>query len=129
MSYNTKRRAELIEFLSKNDKTAFSTEEIALALLKDGKGKSTLYRLINELLKSGDIRRIQQGATRHVKYQYIKKKTCHEHLHLKCQECGKLIHLRHDVSDFLLKNIENNTHFALDIDEVLFGRCEDCRNG
>ncbi len=127
MSYNTNRKKELTDFLKSNSKKAYSSEEIAKAILDNGRGKSTLYRLIDELVKSGEVKRIQDRDTRHVSYQYIEKAECHEHLHLKCAECGRLIHLGHELSEALVKNIENKAHFALDLGEVLFGKCEDCR--
>ncbi len=127
MSYNTNRKAELISFLKENSKKALSTEQIAGAILKDGRGKSTLYRLIDELVKEEKIRRIKDKSTRHITYQYLGAPECHEHLHLKCASCGRLIHLGCELSYALVQNIKESARFSLDLGEVLFGKCEDCK--
>ena len=48
MIYNTEKRAELLDFLKHGDGRAFTVEEICAAILQDGKGKSTVYRLISK---------------------------------------------------------------------------------
>ena len=126
MIYNTEKRAELLDFLKRGRGQAFSIEEICAAILNDGHGKSTVYRLISKLVDEGEVRRIADGKTRHVTYQYIHSGHCAEHLHLKCKECGKLIHLDGITSHILEKRILKSEGFALDEGALLYGRCESC---
>jgi len=126
MIYNTEKRTELLEFLKLGGGRAFSIEEICRAILKDGHGKSTVYRLISKLVDEGAVRRIADGKNRHVTYQYIHSGHCAEHLHLKCKECGKLIHLDGDVSTTLEMSIRKTEGFVLDCGALLYGRCENC---
>ena len=129
MIYNTEKRAELLDFLKHGDGRAFTVEEICAAILQDGKGKSTVYRLISKLVDEGEVRRIADGKTRHVTYQYIHSGHCAEHLHLKCKECGKLIHLDGELSCALERRILKTEGFTLDGGALLYGRCEECVYG
>ena len=129
MIYNTEKRAELLDFLKFGEGQAFSIEEICAAILKDGRGKSTVYRLISRLVDEGAVRRIADGKTRHVTYQYIHFGHCAEHLHLKCKECGRLIHLDGELSCALEKRILKTEGFVLDGGALLYGKCESCIYG
>ena len=126
MIYNTEKRAELLDFLKRGRGQAFSIEEICAAILNDGHGKSTVYRLISKLVDEGEVRRIADGKTRHVTYQYIHSGHCAEHLHLKCKECGKLIHLDGELSSALEERILKTKGFMLDLGALLYGKCEKC---
>ena len=126
MIYNTEKRSELLTFFKNGGGQAFTIEDICSAILKDGKGKSTVYRLVSKMVDDGELRRISDGKTRHVTYQYIHSGSCAEHLHLKCKECGKLIHLDCITSHILEKRILKSEGFALDEGALLYGRCESC---
>lgn len=126
MIYNTEKRTELLDFLKRGEGRTFSVEEICAAILKDGRGKSTVYRLISKLVDEGEVRRIADGKTRHVTYQYIHSGHCAEHLHLKCKECGKLIHLDGEFSCALEQRILKTEGFILDCGALLYGKCEKC---
>ena len=126
MTYNTEKRAELLDFLSRSNGQAYSIEEICSELLKDGRGKSTVYRLVSRLVDEGALRRISDGKTRRVTYQFIHTGHCSEHLHLKCKECGKLIHLDDEISHMLENRILSAKGFALDDGALLYGKCENC---
>ena len=125
MTYNTDRRGEIISLLSSESDKAFTTEEICKRIITEG-GKSTVYRIISDLTAKGIIKKLSDPNTRHVRYQYLGKRSCAEHLHLKCKECGKLIHLDGITSHILEKRILKSEGFALDEGALLYGRCESC---
>ena len=129
MIYNTEKRTKLIEFLSKNSKNAYTAEEICHSILDGERGKSTVYRLISKLVDDGIIHRISDAKTRRITYQYIGERACSEHLHLKCTECGKLIHLDDTTSHILEKRIFKSEGCALDGGAMIFGKCEGCLYG
>ena len=126
MTYNTEKRAEIIDFFSNQGGQAFSAEEICSAILIDGRGKSTVYRLISKLVDQGILRRISDKKTRHVTYQRIHDVGCSEHLHLKCNVCGKLIHLDDETSHTLGTRILKTEGFTIDGGALLYGKCESC---
>ncbi|MBO7304230.1 MAG: transcriptional repressor [Clostridia bacterium] len=127
MTYNTEKRTEILNFFSEARSVSHSAEEICRAILTDGRGKSTVYRIISKLVDEGVINRITDQKTRRVTYQYMNKGACHEHLHLKCKECGKLIHLDDKISEVLEKRIKSLAGFEVDDGAMLYGKCEVCR--
>lgn len=126
MTYNTTARTRLIGFLQSNSDRAFTLEEICDALLEDGHGRSTVYRLTSQLTDAGCVRRISDGRTRKATYQFIGGAACSEHLHLKCNGCGKLIHLDYEISHALEDALKRSRGFTLDEGTLIFGRCKDC---
>ena len=127
MTYNTEKKADILALFAKDGAGAYSAEDICSAILKDGKGKSTVYRIISKLVDDGILTRISDAKTRHVTYQYVHSGTCAEHLHLKCKDCGKLIHLDHKTSDSLGSKILKDLGFTIDDGALLYGRCESCK--
>ncbi len=126
MIYNTEKRAAIKDFLSKKKETAFSIEEICSEILLDGHGKSTVYRIISEMVRDGSVRKISDPNSRRVCYQHLDGEHCSEHLHLKCNECGRLIHLDEETTQALEKKLMSAKHFVLDDGAMLFGKCESC---
>ena len=126
MKYTTGKRQRIIDFLAGNCESAYTLEEICAALTEDGKGKSTVYRLVSELVSEGRISRISDGRTRRITYQYVGAEACHSHLHLKCKGCGKLVHLDDEVSEKLGQAVLSVGEFFLDEGAFLFGTCKKC---
>ena len=126
MTYNTEKRAELVRFLESKGGSSVTIEEICGAILTDGKGKSTVYRLMSKLVSDGSVRKISDPKTRHLTYQNIHSGHCSEHMHLKCKECGKLIHLDEETSRNFERQIKCSRGFALDEGALLFGVCGSC---
>ena len=129
MIYNTEKRSELIAFFENGSGQAYTIDEICRSILPDGQGKSTVYRLISRLVDEGKVRKISDAKTRHVTYQYLYTGRCAEHLHLKCKECGRLIHLDDVTSHILEKRIFKSEGFTLDVGALLYGVCDGCTYG
>ena len=126
MTYNTAARRELVAFFEQNSDRAFTLEEVCAAILNDGKGKSTVYRIISGLVEDGILQRISDAKNRHVTYQYMGIGGCSEHFHLKCKDCGRLIHLDDELSHLFEKEILKLKGFALDDGALLYGKCDKC---
>ena len=126
MKYNTDRKKEIIALFSAAGERALTTEEICDKILSLGKGKSTVYRIISELVQDGAIKKIADPKTRRVTYQYLEKKSCGEHLHLKCKSCERLIHLDRSTSELIINSLKSSDSFALDPTEILSGVCQGC---
>jgi Fur family ferric uptake transcriptional regulator len=126
MRYKTEQRELLHAYFAEHAAEQFTVEELSSAL-SPAIGKSTVYRLLGELLDSGTVRRFQLGTSRRVYYQYIGGDRCETHLHMKCTECGRICHLAPTLSDFLQKQILATSRFRLD-DRLttLFGKCHTC---
>ena len=128
MEYNTEQKKAIVGLLRENSDRQFTVEEIAEALA-GGVGVSTVYRRMPELVKSGAVKRFDapDGSHKSV-YQAVGCEHCDAHLHMKCRDCGKLLHLDDTVSERVIEMIKRNSAFSVDGEEtVLYGVCEGCR--
>lgn len=129
MIYNTEKRKEIKALISRNADKAFSIEEICERISPDGKGKSTVYRIVSSLVEEGEIRRISDADSRRTAYQYLGGGKCSGHLHLKCKSCGRLIHLDEETSSDLWEKIHSSRGFEIDVGATIFGKCTACTAG
>ena len=124
-SYDTKAKAALSDYLRTHADRQFTADELA-ATMSGTAGKSTVYRLLLRLCEDGEIRRLARAGERGATYQAIRDETCLGHLHLKCTECGRLIHLGEAQSRRIFA-IALEEGFAIDTKTtMIYGRCEAC---
>lgn len=124
--YHTKQKGRLLAFLSADPERQLTIEEIASELPEVG--KSTVYRLVRQLVEDGTLRRFVADNSRKFLYQYAGCRDCSGHLHLKCTVCGKLIHLQHGLSHQMEQAIASQYDFSIDgAKTMLFGCCRGCR--
>lgn len=125
--YKTEQKKILLDYLSSHAERAFSLEELVPPLVALGVGKSTVYRLVARLADEGAVRRYLREGRRGYTYQYFAKQDCHAHLHLRCTDCGRVLHLCERVSDELRVLLSADCGFSLDGEKtMLYGRCALC---
>ena len=129
MRYTTGKKEKILSLLADGSERTYTLEHICELVLDGESGRSTVYRIVSELVADGRLRRISDGMTRHCTYQYIGDGGCHGHLHLKCKECGRLIHLDEELSHELETSVLTAGGFAIDKSSLLFGRCLECAGG
>ena len=131
--YRTEQKKLLIDFLKEHSNESFTIEEIVNRMSGDEKissapGLSTVYRLMPKLVETGIVKRFTGDRKRRFVYQIVAGEHCGMHLHMKCVECGRLLHMNDTVSEALLKEIFNASSFSVDSGRtVLFGKCDDCK--
>lgn len=126
--YNTKQKQILTDYFSENSNRQFSVNEVARDVGEKGIGKSTVYRQISNMCNEGILKRFRGKNGKSVLYQYLGANThCDKHFHLKCTECGELIHLDCDSIMRFTKHIDDSHGFRVNIaDTVLYGVCKKC---
>ena len=133
MRYNTAGRRRLVAFMESHSDRPYTVEELYEALTADGSeiGKSSLYRLLDKLCGEGVLRKFREHEDSAATYQYVGDDTdCEQHLHLKCAQCGRLIHLECGRSRELVVHILHEHGFRIDSKKsVLWGLCRDCNHG
>ena len=132
MSYNTKQRKILLDFLSKNTDKQLSADQIYELLTGAGMveniSKSAVYRNLAALEQEEKIHRFVREGSRKVLYQYVGSTKCQNELHLSCKKCGKTIHMDHETAEKLEQNLAGIQNFVIDKSEtVLYGTCEKCQ--
>jgi len=122
-SYHTQQKTALLTFFKENAGKQYSIDEIISAMGESTLGKSTAYRLVKKLCDDGLVRRFARQGSAGAVYQLAGVSCCSEHLHIKCVDCGLLIHLDNAACDALSKT----TGFVIDDEKsMLYGRCAAC---
>ncbi len=130
--YVTEQKKILKKILEESCDSAYTVEEL-MEKLRDrcgdsAPGKSTVYRLITHLVEDGTVKKFSEDGSRGWSYQIVMGEHCDCHLHLKCMDCGRLIHLDESVSDELLDRVRTISDFSVNEEAtVLFGRCGECK--
>lgn len=128
--YRTKQRQAILNFLRDSGNQHLSAEDIVVHLKAAGNpvGKATVYRYLDKLIDQGLVRKYLMAEGGAACFQYLEECTpsCH---HLKCTDCGKLIHLECSYLNDLKGHLEKRHHFLMDdAMTLLYGRCEQCDN-
>ena len=129
-TYNTRRKVIILEML-KNNKNKHLTVDDMLFILTAQKvsvSRATLYRYLDVLVQTGDVKKYIVSETDKACYQYVDDgNSCKEHFHLMCIECGKLQHLECSHINEIINHVENDHKFKVDPGRVVFyGLCEEC---
>lgn len=129
-SYKTKQRAVILDCLKRNSDREFTVDELVDLLRSESVavGRTTVYRYIDFLSQSGDVRKFVADSGRGATFQYVEHKhECEEHMHLKCIKCGRLEHLGCDFMSGVCEHIMQHHYFKVDNSKTtLLGLCKDC---
>lgn len=129
-TYKTEGRQKLLQFLSQNPDRQFSVDELCRQLNGSAeKGRSSLYRRLDELCKSDTVKRFRSDERGCNLYQYTGDDcSCSTHFHEKCLRCGTLHHLDCDDSIQFAQHLLSMHGFAVDQGRsILYGVCAACR--
>lgn len=128
--YKTRQKEKILDYLVRNKEKHTNVQEISAFLTAEGTpvGTATIYRQLDKLIDSGTVRRYNFDGKTGACYQYIENDSdCHEHFHLKCTVCGKLIHLNCERLSGIDRHIFEHHGFQIDPSQTVFyGKCSDC---
>ena len=128
----TPQRKEIVRVFCENEGSQhhLSAEELYDILYDKGFdfGLATVYRSVELLSTLGILSRIDFGDGR-ARYELATgNPKVHNHHHLLCLNCKKVIEFEEDLLDDLEKIIEQKSDFKIENHEVkFFGYCSDCR--
>jgi Fur family ferric uptake transcriptional regulator len=122
IKYNTKQREEILSLLRDNRTRCLTAREICGSVKA---GEATVFRTLSALVKEGVVSKFLSGDA--PTYQFNECGTHHEHIHLKCSECGKLIHSDCSFIEELEEHFEKDHNFRVDRSKtVIYGICSEC---
>jgi len=128
--YNTKQKEKLLEYLIANKDKHTNVQTISAFMAEEGTplGTATIYRRLDKLVDEGIVRKYVIDGKTGACYQYIDgERDCHEHFHLKCVCCDKLIHIDCDHLAGISRHILEHHGFCVDSSKTVFyGKCADC---
>lgn len=124
----TPQRRCIVETLMNSKGKHMSSEEIYDEVKVDCPeiGLATVYRTLQMLDKIGFTTKLNldDGC---VRYELNTDQNAHNHHHLVCKKCSKIIEVEEDLLDLLEEKIENSYRFKIDNHDVKFyGICSDC---
>ena len=92
-------------------------------------GLATVYRTLQLLLEMQLVDRINldDGCVRYEIGHLFEGDTKHNHHHLICRTCGKVLPFEDDLLEELERHIEEDTGFhVLDHELKFYGQCKEC---
>lgn len=124
--YITSGKKQLIDFLMQNKDRHYTVDEIAEEL--PAVGKSSVYRIVGKLHQDGTLRRFETEGSSSFVYQYVESsEACENHFHLKCVDCGRIIHMECDRLNSIKQHIRSEHGFIIGTkNSIIYGQCVDC---
>jgi Fur family ferric uptake transcriptional regulator len=127
MSYTTKQHQAVLHCLEQRPGEALTANQVAEELRRSGcpVGLATIYRQLEKLEETGRVHRVptEEGAF----YQYCPHPADHGCFLLRCEDCGRIVHLECSHLEALYRHLESEHHFCVDPRRtVLTGLCQTC---
>ncbi len=128
--YKTRQRESILRYMTEHKDSHVTVSTISDYLSQQGTpvGTATIYRHLEKLVEQGMVRKYTVDASTGACFQFAAPdRECHEHYHLKCERCGKLIHLECHFAIELSEHIYSAHGFAIDpLRTVFYGICQEC---
>jgi len=127
--YKTKQREILLEILKSQSDRHLTVKDIMKELRSKevNVGQTTVYRYLDKLVSSGELRKYQAHDGLSTCYQYAGDGNCHNHYHFMCVNCGELTHLECKHIDSLANHVFDEHEFTVDcFKTVFYGICKNC---
>lgn len=127
-NYHSKNKDFIVDFFASHPDHAYSAKDIYASSLADRKmNLATVYRNLEKLSEEGILQKRMKTDGEEALYQYMGEH-CHEHLHMICSSCGKIIHLDCRFMGTLQEHLFEDHGFVLEAgDSVLRGICQECQ--
>ena len=123
-SYNTKQKDFILSAI-KNQKQEFTIKDI-YNIVKKETGLTTIYRLVDKLVQDGRLSKYI-GKDNFTYYQYLEECNKENHFYLKCNKCGKIVHIDCNCIEEMTSHIFKKHKFKPNREQVIInGVCEDC---
>jgi Fur family ferric uptake transcriptional regulator len=125
--------SQLIEQFGKAHKDqSFSAGEIVDYVKSEGLNvnTATIYRSLDRMSEDGLLLKFKPQDSDSVVYQYKGlHQHCDHHMHMRCRQCGKLIHLECEFAAAFIKKIEEEYGFTIEPTITsLGGLCSNCKS-
>ena len=128
--YKTQSRQEILNYLKLNKNKTVTAASIYCYMnhIEKSVNRTTIYRYLDKLVAEGKLIKYVSEKGDKSSYQYIEPgDSCHEHLHLQCVKCGKVVHMDCEFMNEIKEHIVDHHGFHLQCDNsILYGICDKC---
>lgn len=126
----TKQRKAILKVIINNPDEHLSCDGIHQIVIKESPdlGIATVYRTLQLFEKLDIVYRLNfdDGRSR---YELAPGTESHQHHHLICMDCGKVIEVKLDLLEYLEESIEREEEFSIvDHNLEFYGYCRECKN-
>lgn len=123
-SYNTKQKDIILNAI-KHEKQEFTIKDI-YDRIKNETGLTTIYRLVDKMVEDGRLSKYI-GKDNTTYYQYLVDCDKDNHFYLKCDKCGKMVHIDCDCIEEMSYHILKKHKFKPSKKHIIInGFCEKC---
>lgn len=131
-NYQTKHYQQIRDYLKEAEGEHLTVYDIRDHFASEKKeiGLTTIYRQLDKLVESGEVKKYQLDTMTSACYEYINtQEHCHKDFcfHAKCIQCGRMIHMHCHELLALQEHMKEHHEFLLDPSRTLFfGICSEC---
>ena len=129
--YRTKSKDAIMTYLEMHREHSFSAYDVNAYMQEKGiqVNLTTIYRNLDKLTESGVVLKYKTAEDECCRYQCAKPHAhCHEHIHMQCRSCGKILHMECEFMEEIIKHLYDHHRFTLECSgSVLMGMCEACQ--
>lgn len=129
--YHTKCRTFIMEYLQSHKEQIFSASDVFQCLKANNQSVNlaTVYRNLEKMTECGLLLKYKTADDESSVYQYVEPHAnCHEHLHMQCRGCGRVIHLECGFMNEITEHLLQHHGFYLECrGSVLTGLCRECQ--
>jgi Fur family ferric uptake transcriptional regulator len=130
--YATRQGAAILSYIQQHQGSHVTAAQIIKHFEggEAGIGRTTVYRQLEKLVQAGKVRKFSLDENNGAVFQYVGECGHNgEHLHLKCEDCGLLIHVDKAMTPRLAKGMLAGYNFELDTKRtVIYGHCQSCHD-
>lgn len=130
-TYHSKNKDLILAFASEHKERRFSAQELHQFLEESGSqvNLTTVYRNLDKMIENKILMKFKTAEDECSLYQYVEPHgNCHEHLHMQCRSCGKIIHLECHLMEEITSHLREHHGFSLECTgSVLIGICDECK--
>ena len=127
INYNTKQKDLILDLIKKEKKT-FTIKDI-YEKLNNEVGLTTIYRLVDKLVDDNLLNK-EISKDNITYYQYLEECSEENHFYLKCDSCGRVIHIDCDCIKDLTDHILKKHRFKPNEEHIIInGKCNNCIKG
>lgn len=127
-TYITKQQKAVLACIAAHSEQCVTAAELVEELRSSGEqvGLATVYRQLEKLERQGHVHKVltEEGAY----YQYCDRDEGGDCFLLKCERCGRIVHVDCGRLAPLYQHLEQEHHFAINPRRtMLYGLCAACR--
>lgn len=129
--YKTRISQAIEAFAAERQDRGFCAADVSVYLDKNGidANTTTVYRNLDRMVTQDKLIKYQSADGGSSMYRMEKADhSCHEHLHMQCVKCGRVIHIDRDTMNHIAKGVQERYGFMIDCDRSsICGICKDCQ--